>query len=50
LDLIRDDRPSGGPDPPAAVYFFSRDRSGDHPRRHLAITGLASFLPSKWKN
>jgi transposase len=25
---VRDDRPFGGPDPPAAVYFFSRDRSG----------------------
>jgi transposase len=26
---VRDDRPFGGPDPPAAVYFFSRDRSGE---------------------
>src|ERR1700752_99411 len=33
------DRPFGGPDPPAAVYFFSRDRSGDHPERHLAHYG-----------
>lgn len=30
---VRDERPFGGPDPPAAVYFFSRDRSGDHPER-----------------
>jgi transposase len=33
---VRDDRPFGGPDPPAAVFFYSRDRSGDHPERHLA--------------
>jgi len=32
---VRDDRPFGGPDPPAAVYFFSRNRDGEHPRRHL---------------
>jgi transposase len=32
---VRDDRPFGGPDPPAAVFFYSRDRSGDHPERHL---------------
>jgi transposase len=36
---VRDDRPFGGSDPPAAVYFFSRDRSGDHPERHLADYG-----------
>jgi transposase len=33
---VRDDRPFGGHDPPAAVFFYSRDRSGDHPERHLA--------------
>ena len=33
---VRDDRPFGGPDPPAAVYFYSRNRDGEHPRRHLA--------------
>lgn len=31
----RDDRPFGGLDPPAAVFHYSRDRSGDHPQRHL---------------
>jgi transposase len=36
---VRDDCPFGGPDPPAAVYFFSRDRCGDHPERHLAKYG-----------
>ena len=33
---VRDDRPFGGSDPPAAVFFFSTDRSGEHPERHLA--------------
>jgi transposase len=32
---VRDDRPFGGPDPPAALFFYSRDRGGEHPRRHL---------------
>ena len=33
---VRDDRPFGGHDPPAALFYYSRDRSGEHPRRHLA--------------
>jgi Transposase IS66 family/IS66 C-terminal element/Transposase C of IS166 homeodomain len=33
---VRDDRPFGGPDPPAAAFFYSRDRTGEHPERHLA--------------
>src|SRR5205823_14351270 len=33
---VRDDRPFGGHDPPAALFFYSRDRGGEHPRRHLA--------------
>jgi len=33
---VRDDRPFGGKDPPAAIFFYSRDRSGQHPNRHLA--------------
>jgi transposase len=36
---VRDDKPFGGQDPPAAVYFFSRDRRGEHPERHLAHYG-----------
>ena len=36
---VRDDAPFGGKDPPAAIYFFSRDRTGDHPERHLAHYG-----------
>jgi len=33
---VRDDRPFAGPDPPAAVLFYSRDRGGEHPEQHLA--------------
>lgn len=33
---VRDDRPFGGPSQPAAIYFYSRDRAGEHPCRHLA--------------
>ncbi len=33
---VRDDRPFGGKDPPAAVFFYSPDRAGIHPERHLA--------------
>jgi len=33
---VRDDRPFGGLDPPAAAFFYSRDRTGGHPERHLA--------------
>ena len=33
---VRDDRPFAGPDPPAAVFFYSRNRGGEHPARHLA--------------
>ena len=32
---VRDDRPFAGPAPPAAVFFYSRDRGGEHPERHL---------------
>jgi transposase len=52
---VRDDRPFGGKDPPAALYYASRDRSGEHPERHLngfvgvlqadAYGGLQSALP-----
>ena len=33
---VRDDRPFGGTDPPAALFFYSRDRRGLHPQAHLA--------------
>jgi transposase len=32
---VRDDRPWGGPAPPGAIYYFSPDRKGEHPQRHL---------------
>jgi transposase len=33
---VRDDQPFGGRAPPAAVYFYSADRTAIHPERHLA--------------
>ncbi|HUN51638.1 MAG TPA: IS66 family transposase [Candidatus Sulfotelmatobacter sp.] len=39
---VRDDRPFAGPDPPAAVFFYSRNRRGEHPAQHLA--GYAGIL------
>jgi len=36
---VRDDRPFGGPAPPAALFHYSRDRRGEHPRDHLANYG-----------
>jgi transposase len=32
---VRDDRPFAGPAPPAAVFYYSRDRRGEHPTAHL---------------
>jgi transposase len=38
---VRDDTPFGGTWPPAAMFYYSRDRKGEHPQRHLAnYTGL----------
>jgi transposase len=39
---VRDDRPFAGPDPPAVAVFYSPDRKGEHPERHLA--GFAGIL------
>ena len=33
---VRDDRPFGGRDPPATIFFYSADRGGEHPEKHLA--------------
>jgi transposase len=33
---LRDDRPFAGHAPPAAVFYYSRDRGGAHPQGHLA--------------
>jgi hypothetical protein len=38
---VRDDKPFGGPAPPGAVFYYSRDRAGEHPQEHLAnYTGI----------
>jgi transposase len=38
---VRDDCPFGGRDPPAAAYFYSPDRSGEHAERFLdGFTGI----------
>jgi transposase len=33
---VRDDKPFGGKSPPAAMFYYSRDRKGEHPQTHLA--------------
>jgi transposase len=45
---VRDDRPFAGPAPPAAVYYASGDRRGEHPQRHLA--GFAGILQADCYN
>jgi hypothetical protein len=37
---VRDDRPFGGTSPPVALFYYSRDRRGEHPRTHLADSGI----------
>jgi hypothetical protein len=37
---VRDDRPFAGPDPPAAVFFYSRDRGGEHPTAFGQLSGI----------
>ena len=39
---VRDDRPWGSAAPPGTAYFFSVDRKGEHPQRHLA--GFSGIL------
>jgi transposase len=45
---VRDDRPYGGKAPPAAVYYASSDRRGEHPQKHLA--GFAGILQADCYN
>ena len=40
---VRDDRPFGGPAPPAAVFYYSRDRTSEHPQRHLHTYASARY-------
>jgi transposase len=45
---VRDDQPFGGPDPPAAAFFYSCGRGGEHPEQHLAsYAGLMRTRPVK---
>jgi transposase len=38
---VRDERPFAGARPPAALFFYSPDRKGEHPRAHLkAFRGI----------
>jgi transposase len=39
---VRDDKPFAGQAPPTAVFFYSRDRTAEHPEHHLA--GYAGIL------
>ena len=39
---VRDEKPFGGAGPPAAIFYYSRDRRGEHPQAHLA--GYAGIL------
>ena len=39
---VRDDKPFSGTEPPAAIFYYSRDRRGEHPQAHLA--GYAGIL------
>ena len=48
--FARDDRPWSGPEPPAAVYFYSSDRKAELPAVHLQgfrgvlqVDGYAGF-------
>lgn len=43
---VRDDRPFGGFDPPAAL-FYSRDRSGEHPRLQGQDRGQRATVPAR---
>jgi transposase len=36
---VRDERPFAGDRPPAALFFYSPDRKGEHPRTHLKEFG-----------
>ena len=47
---VREDRPFGGPDPPAALYLYSPDRKAKRPESHLGkfkgilqVAGYAGF-------
>jgi hypothetical protein len=37
---VRDDKPFGGAGPPAAMFYYSRDRKGEHPQALAVLTHL----------
>ena len=39
---VRDERPFAGARPPAALFFYSPDRKGEHPRLHLRSSAASS--------
>jgi hypothetical protein len=43
MDIRRDDRPFGGPAPPAAIFYYTRGRRGEHPQ---AASGWISWDPA----
>src|SRR5437773_3231204 len=43
---VKDDRPFGGSDPPAAMFYYSRDRSGEHPQARIWPTTPGSSRPT----
>ena len=46
---VRDDRPFGGRAAPAAMFYYSRDRAGEHPQAHLAsYAGLLAARQLGW--
>ncbi|WFU10903.1 IS66 family transposase [Rhizobium sp. CB3090] len=45
---VRADQPFGGTDAPAAIYYASSDRRGEHPQKHLA--GYGGILQSDCYN
>jgi len=46
---VRDDKPFGGPAPPAAAFYYSRDRAGEHAQAHLATySGIFQGEDEDW--
>ena len=44
---VRDDRPFGGTDPPAAMFYYSRDRAGEHPQAPSGRTIAGYSRPTR---
>ena len=46
---MRDDKPFGGPAPPAAAFYYARDRASEHPKAHLASYTPVRRLQRLWQ-